>query len=104
MCWGPAAACASSSEARALGLQLSDVDRRTQCLAASVGVVLWNDSVVPCCRRYDGESSSESGTSMQDVEAEDAEEAPPPPLAAPDLFDAVAEEWQRLRLAMQDVY
>ena len=27
-----------------------------------------------------------------------------PPLAAPDLFDAVAEEWQRLRLAMQDVY
>lgn len=28
----------------------------------------------------------------------------PPSLAAPDLFDAVAEEWQRLRLAMQDVY
>ncbi len=31
-------------------------------------------------------------------------ETPPPPLPAPDLFDAVAEEWQRLRLAMQDVY
>ena len=30
--------------------------------------------------------------------------AAPLPLPVPDLFDAVAEEWQRLRLAMQDVY
>jgi hypothetical protein len=55
-----------------------------------------------CCRRYEGETSSESGASSGDGK-EEAEEAPPP-LAAPDLFDAVAEEWQRLRLAMQDVY
>lgn len=58
---------------------------------------------------FDGETSTDSGGSNAGRAAgegseDDEEEAPRPPLPAPDLFDAVAEEWQRLRLAMQDVY
>ena len=51
---------------------------------------------VLCCRR----KGSDAGKASVETESDKA----PPPLPAPDLFDAVAEEWQRLRLAMQDIY
>jgi len=44
------------------------------------------------------------GSNADGASAATASDEAPPPLPAPDLFDAVAEEWQRLRLAMQDVY
>ena len=46
-----------------------------------------------------------SDTSLKEAPVAQSEGSVEAPLlAAPDLFDAVAEEWQRLRLAMQDVY
>jgi hypothetical protein len=57
--------------------------------------------MIPDCPMLAGgrRKGSEAGGSAN-TESDEA----PPPLPAPDLFDAVAEEWQRLRLAMQDVY
>ena len=55
----------------------------------------------------DGRSSCacrRKGSNAGRASAETESDEEPPPLPAPDLFDAVAEEWQRLRLAMQDVY
>ena len=50
------------------------------------------------------EHASSETSLLESPVAQSEESVEAPPLQAPDLFDAVAEEWQRLRLAMQDVY
>lgn len=57
-----------------------------------------------------GESSDSSATATSaagsrggDGGSEGGSEAPPPPVVAPGLFESVAVEWQRLRLAVQDI-
>lgn len=48
-------------------------------------------------------ATSAAGSRRDGGGSKGGSEAPPPPVVAPGLFESVAVEWQRLRLAVQDI-